>query len=51
MTIKAAIALAILLALVGDAWADALTIARGIDGRVNNAVEQCRPEDIRALRE
>jgi hypothetical protein len=51
MTVKVAMALAILLVLAGYARADALTIARGIDERVNKAVEQCRPEDMLELYE
>jgi ketosteroid isomerase-like protein len=45
-TTRLAIAVAIVLALVTNARADALAIAKAHDERVNNAVKQCKPQDM-----
>ena len=45
-TTKPAIAVAIVLALVTNVRAAALTIAKAHDERVNNAVKQCKPQDM-----
>ncbi len=43
---RTAMALAMILAFVTNARADALAIAKALDERVNNAVKQCRPQDL-----
>ncbi len=43
-TPKTIMAFAVLLALAPNAHADALAIAKALDGRVDNAVKQCKPQ-------
>jgi hypothetical protein len=43
---KTAMVCAMIIVVVTNAWADPLAIARALDDRVDNAVKQCRPQDM-----
>jgi ketosteroid isomerase-like protein len=45
-TTRTAMGLVMIFALVTNARADALAIAKALDERVNNAVKQCKPQDL-----